>query len=77
MKMLSFVKVMYDVSDNVMKVPDESRMEDFISISGSKMRLLARNGATPCSKTNIPTDLVDMGPIAFPRGSWYRVDGKV
>lgn len=59
MKMLSFVKVMYDISDNVMKVPDESRMDDFISISGSKMRLLARNGATPCSKTNIPTDLVE------------------
>jgi 3'-phosphoadenosine 5'-phosphosulfate synthase len=59
MKMLSFVKVMYDISDNVMKVPDESRLEDFISISGSKMRLLARNGAVPCSPTNIPTDLVE------------------
>jgi 3'-phosphoadenosine 5'-phosphosulfate synthase len=59
MKMLSFVKVMYDITDNVMKLPDESRMQDFISISGSKMRLLARNGATPCSKTNIPTDLVE------------------
>lgn len=58
MKMLSFVKVMYDVTDNVMKVPDESRMDDFISISGSKMRLLARNGASLCSPTHIPTDLV-------------------
>ena len=58
MQMLSFVKVMYDITDNVMKVPDENRMEDFISISGSKMRLLARNGATPCSRTDIPTDLV-------------------
>ncbi len=58
MQMLSFVKVMYDISDNVMKVPDQSRMQDFISISGTKMRLLARNGATPCSPTNIPTDLV-------------------
>jgi len=58
MQMLSFVKVMYDISDNVMKIPDENRMQDFISISGSKMRLLARNGATPCSRTNIPTDLV-------------------
>jgi 3'-phosphoadenosine 5'-phosphosulfate synthase len=58
MQMLSFVKVMYDVSDNVMKIPDDSRMDDFISISGSKMRELARNGATPCSATNIPTDLV-------------------
>ena len=59
MQMLSFVKVMYDITDNVMKVPDPNRMDDFISISGSKMRLLARNGATPCSPTNIPTDLVE------------------
>lgn len=58
MKMLSFVKVMYDTTDNVMKLPDESRMQDFISISGSKMRLLARNGAVLCSPENIPTDLV-------------------
>jgi 3'-phosphoadenosine 5'-phosphosulfate synthase len=59
MKMLSFVKVMYDTTDNIMKIPDEARLADFISISGSKMRLLARNGATPCSPTNIPTDLVE------------------
>jgi 3'-phosphoadenosine 5'-phosphosulfate synthase len=63
MQMLSFVKVMYDITDNVMKVPDESRMQDFISISGTKMRLLARNGAVPCSKTNIPTDLVEANCI--------------
>jgi 3'-phosphoadenosine 5'-phosphosulfate synthase len=55
MQMLSFVKVMYDITDNVMKVPDESRMQDFISISGTKMRLLARNGAVPCRPTDIPT----------------------
>uniref|UniRef100_A0A7S4HZ83 Inorganic diphosphatase n=1 Tax=Odontella aurita TaxID=265563 RepID=A0A7S4HZ83_9STRA len=59
MKMLSFVKVMYDITDNVMKIPDDSRMDDFISISGSKMRLLARNGASPCSPTDIPNDLVE------------------
>ena len=63
MQMLSFVKVMYDTTDNVMKVPDDSRLEDFISISGTKMRLLARNGATPCSETNIPTDLVEANCI--------------
>lgn len=63
MKMLSFVKVMYDTSDNVMKVPDESRLQDFISISGTKMRLLARNGASLCSETNIPTDLVEANCI--------------
>mmetsp|Transcript_18511 Transcript_18511/g.26054 ORF Transcript_18511/g.26054 Transcript_18511/m.26054 type:complete len:1092 (+) Transcript_18511:37-3312(+) len=63
MKMLSFVKVMYDISDNVMKIPDETRMQDFISISGTKMRLLARNGAVPCSPTDIPTDLVEANCI--------------
>jgi len=63
MKMLSFVKVMYDITDNVMKIPVESRMDDFISISGTKMRLLARNGAVPCSPTDIPTDLVEANCI--------------
>eukprot|EP00978_Attheya_sp_CCMP212_P036612 scaffold167526_cov46-Attheya_sp.AAC.1 len=76
MKMLSFVKVMYDITDNVMKIPDESRMDDFISISGTKMRLLARNGAVPCSKTDIPTDLVEANciPSGFmvPKG-WQGV----
>mmetsp|Transcript_11924 Transcript_11924/g.24328 ORF Transcript_11924/g.24328 Transcript_11924/m.24328 type:complete len:1101 (-) Transcript_11924:370-3672(-) len=78
MKMLSFVKVMYDITDNVMKIPDESRMDDFISISGSKMRLLARNGAVPCSPTNIPTDLVEANcvPSGFmvPKGWDIVVD---
>jgi 3'-phosphoadenosine 5'-phosphosulfate synthase len=76
MKMLSFVKVMYDIKDNVMKVPDENRPDDFISISGSKMRLLARNGATLCSPTNIPADLVEANcvPSGFmvPEG-WKQV----
>mmetsp|Transcript_23676 Transcript_23676/g.51131 ORF Transcript_23676/g.51131 Transcript_23676/m.51131 type:complete len:1114 (-) Transcript_23676:140-3481(-) len=78
MKMLSFVKVMYDITDNVMKVPDDSRLDDFISISGSKMRLLARNGAVPCSATDIPTDLVEANcvPSGFmiPKGWDIVVD---
>jgi len=57
MEMLSFVKVMYDKKDDVMKVPDLSREKDFISISGTKMRSLARNGATLCPLNNIPADL--------------------
>jgi 3'-phosphoadenosine 5'-phosphosulfate synthase len=69
---------MYDTTDNAMKVPDESRMQDFISISGSKMRLLARNGAVPCSPTNIPTDLVESNcvPSGFmvPKGWDIVVD---
>jgi len=78
MKMLSFVKVMYDIRDNVMKVPDDNRPSDFISISGSKMRLLARNGAVPCSPTDIPTDLVEANcvPSGFmvPKGWEIVVD---
>jgi 3'-phosphoadenosine 5'-phosphosulfate synthase len=58
MKFLSFVNVMYDTTDNIMKIPDPTRMEDFISISGTKMRTLAAAGAVPCSPSNIPTDLV-------------------
>ncbi len=34
-----------------------SGQDDFISISGSKMRTLARNGATPCP-VPMPTDVV-------------------
>jgi len=76
MQMLSFVKVMYDITDNVMKLPDPSRMDDFISISGTKMRTLARNGAVPCSPTDIPTDLLEANcvPSGFmvPKG-WEGV----
>merc|ERR1712157_4952 len=78
MQLLSFVKVMYDITDNVMKEPDPSRADDFISISGTKMRLLARNGASPCSPTNIPTDLVSANciPSGFmvPNGWNHVVD---
>ena len=66
MQMLSFVKVMYDVSDDTMKIPDPSRMDDFISISGSKMRALARQGAKPCPAGNIPTDLLEANCV--PKG---------
>jgi 3'-phosphoadenosine 5'-phosphosulfate synthase len=76
MNMVSFVQVKYDITDNVMKIPDPARPDDFISISGTKMRLLARNGATMCSATNIPTDLVAANcvPSGFmvPKG-WDKV----
>mmetsp|Transcript_13168 Transcript_13168/g.20061 ORF Transcript_13168/g.20061 Transcript_13168/m.20061 type:complete len:1009 (+) Transcript_13168:60-3086(+) len=56
--LLGFTKVYYDVTDHQMKVRDESRVDDFISISGSKMRALARQGATPCPN-EIPNDLLE------------------
>jgi len=57
MEFLAFDKVYYDVKDHTMKPKDPSRKEDFISISGTKMRTLAALGAHPCPDT-IPTDLV-------------------
>ena len=56
MKLISFDKFFYDKADHQMKAMDEKRPDDFISISGSKMRALARQGATPCSDP-IPSDL--------------------
>ena len=52
MKMLSFVKVMYDVKTNEMTLPDPDRMEDFISISGTKMRTLARQQVRTLAKSS-------------------------
>jgi len=57
MKLISFDKFYYDKSDHQMKAMDPTRPDDFISISGSKMRALARQGATPCSDP-IPSDLL-------------------
>jgi 3'-phosphoadenosine 5'-phosphosulfate synthase len=58
---LLFLQVYYDKRDHVMKAKDESRPDDFIEISGSKMRKLAAQGATPCDVSNgkqIPSDLL-------------------
>jgi 3'-phosphoadenosine 5'-phosphosulfate synthase len=60
MEILPFGKVYYDKRDHVMKDMDPTREDDFISISGSKMRALARAGATPCDVSHgkqIPSDL--------------------
>lgn len=61
MNILPFGQVYYDKRDHVMKAKDESRPDDFIEISGSKMRKLAAAGATPCDVSNgkeIPSDLL-------------------
>lgn len=57
MELVAFQQVKYDKKDHTMKTPDPKRPDDFISISGSKMRALARNGATPCS-VPMPSDVV-------------------
>lgn len=45
---LPFGQVYYDKRDHVMRAIDESRPDDFISISGTKMRTLAAQGAHFC-----------------------------
>ncbi|CAM9795230.1 unnamed protein product, partial [Ectocarpus fasciculatus] len=57
MKMLEFSQVYYDKKTHTMTAPDTSREDDFISISGSKMRKLAAQGAKPCPN-EIPSDLL-------------------
>ena len=57
MNILPFAPVSYDKLDHKMKAKDASRPDDFIDISGSKMRKLAAQHATPCG-IPIPSDLV-------------------
>lgn len=57
MQFLGFSKVYYDKQSHTMRDKDESRADDFISISGSKMRKLAALGAKPCPP-QIPSDLI-------------------
>jgi 3'-phosphoadenosine 5'-phosphosulfate synthase len=61
MNILPFAPVYYDKRDHVMKSKDPTRPDDFIEISGSKMRKLAAQGAKPCDISNgqdIPSDLL-------------------
>ncbi|CAM9843899.1 unnamed protein product, partial [Chrysoparadoxa australica] len=48
MKMLDFSQVSYDKKSHTMAPPDPSRQGDFLSISGTTMRTLAKQGAVPC-----------------------------
>ena len=57
MKFLGFEKVYYDKQTHTMRTKDKARADDFISISGSKMRKLAAIGAKPCP-LQIPSDLI-------------------
>jgi 3'-phosphoadenosine 5'-phosphosulfate synthase len=61
MNILPFAPVSYDKRDHQMKAKDPSRLDDFIDISGSKMRKLAAQHAVPCDTSNgkeIPSDLL-------------------
>ncbi|CAM9654133.1 unnamed protein product, partial [Sphacelaria rigidula] len=61
-KIFSVFQVYYDKKTLSMTAPDPSRPDDFISISGSKMRKLAAQGAKPCPN-DIPSDIVDANCI--------------
>lgn len=58
MRILTFAKVAYDTKTSRFAYFDETRPDDFISISGSKMRALAREGKEPPAKNF-------MGPKAW------------
>lgn len=58
---LPFGQVYYDKRDHVMRAADPARPDDFISISGTKMRTLAAQGATFCDVKGgkeLPSDLL-------------------
>jgi 3'-phosphoadenosine 5'-phosphosulfate synthase len=61
LNILPFGQVYYDKRDHVMRAKDESRADDFISISGTKMRQLAASGAHFCDVSGgkaLPSDLI-------------------
>ena len=58
MNILPFAPVSYDKKDNSMKPKEQARATDFIDISGTKMRTLAKNGAKECPMP-IPSDVVE------------------
>ena len=74
MNILPFAPVSYDKRDNKMKAKDPSRPGDFIDISGSKMRTLASQGATPCGEP-IPSDLVAANCV--PKGFMVESGWKI
>jgi 3'-phosphoadenosine 5'-phosphosulfate synthase len=74
MDVLSFGPIKYDTSDDKMRPVDKSRKEEFLSISGSKMRKMAAAGTPVC------TDKVDKNwasecvPSGFmPKAAWEIV----
>lgn len=64
---MSFSKVYYDVTDHKMKPMDKSRKDDFLSISGSRMRKMAREGLQKCEGDKIPKGW-EQSPTCVPQG---------
>lgn len=66
-KIMQFSKVYYDVTDHKMKPIDKSRKDDFLSISGSRMRKMAREGLRKCEGDKIPAGW-EQKPTCVPQG---------
>lgn len=66
-KILSFSKVYYDVTDHKMKPMVKARKDDFLSISGSRMRQMAREGLQKCTGERIPGGW-EKKPTCVPQG---------
>ncbi|KDO33454.1 hypothetical protein SPRG_02261 [Saprolegnia parasitica CBS 223.65] len=67
MHIMSFPKVFYDKTDHRMKPLDTTRPKsDFLSISGSRMRLMAKKGLQPCDDV-IPSSW-ETSPTCVPPG---------
>lgn len=64
---LSFSKVYYDVKDHKMKPMENNRKQDFLSISGSRMRKMARQGLVKCEGDSIPQGW-EKHPTCVPQG---------
>ncbi|TDH72793.1 hypothetical protein CCR75_004092 [Bremia lactucae] len=67
LKILSFPKVYYDIQDHKMKPMDSKRKQDFLSISGSRMRLMASQGLQKCEGDSVPFGSKDV-PTCVPQG---------
>lgn len=66
-EILSFTKVYYDVTDHTMKPLDTQRKHDFLSISGSRMRKMAKEGLQKCTGDAIPPGW-EQSPTCVPQG---------
>jgi len=55
------------VTDHKMKPMDKSRKDDFLSISGSRMRKMAREGLQKCKGDKIPSGW-EQSPTCVPQG---------
>ncbi|RHY06268.1 hypothetical protein DYB25_006964 [Aphanomyces astaci] len=68
MNLLSFPKVFYDKTDHKMKpMADTNQADNLLSISGSKMRYMAKKGYQPCANGVVP-DTWEADPTCVPPG---------